>query len=330
MKPTRREHEDIAKRIITFHISSANSILKTTVSHFLKQKIPRQTIYDILKKYNLHKTRTFLSKSGRPAKISDKEVQSLVKTVNNKTGISQRRLGRQFGEHQSTISRTLKKRTSVKIFTRRKAPKYRDEKQKHRAQSNSCTLYKILKPDVQLILDDEKYFSLNGDIACYRKYYTTDRSTALPKVKFKTKIKFEPKLLVWMAVSQKGISSIYVHRSTIAIKQETYLHDCIRKRLLPFINHHHKNDNVLFWPDLASSHYSKQGQEFLQANNIKFVERQQNPPNVPQARPIETIWSLVEQKLYEGTWQAKNLEQLSRRVILKAKQLDQDLVTSMI
>ena len=298
---------------------------------FLKTKnIPRQTNYDILKKYNLHKTRTFLSKSGRPAKISDKEVQSLVKTVNNKTGISQRRLGRQFGEHQSTISRTLKKRTSVKIFTRRKAPKYRDENQKHRAQSNSCTLYKILKPDVQLILDDEKYFSLNGDIACYRKYYTTDRSIALPKVKFKTKIKFEPKLLVWMAVSQKGISSIYVHRSTIAIKQETYLHDCIRKRLLPFINHHHKNDNVLFWPDLASSHYSKQGQEFLQANNIKFVERQQNPPNVPQARPIETIWSLVEQKLYEGTWQAKNLEQLSRRVILKAKQLDQDLVTSMI
>ena len=59
MKLTRREHENIAKRIITFHISSANSILKTKVSHFLKQKIPRQTIYDILKKYNVHKTTTF-------------------------------------------------------------------------------------------------------------------------------------------------------------------------------------------------------------------------------------------------------------------------------
>ena len=116
----------------------------------------------------------------------------------------------------------------------------------------------------------------------------------------------------------------------LLLSRKTYLHDCIRKRLLPFINHHHKNDNILFWPDLASSHYSKQGQEFLQTNNIKFVERQQNPPNVPQARPIETIWSLIEQKVYEGTWQAKNFEQLSRRVILKAKQLDQDLVTSMI
>ena len=85
--------------------------------------------------------------------------------------------------------------------------------------------------DVQLILDDEKYFSLNGDISCNRKYYTTDRLTSPPEVKFKTKMKFDSKLLVWMAVSQKAISSIYVNRSTIAIKQETYLRDCVRKRL---------------------------------------------------------------------------------------------------
>ena len=62
---------------------------------------------------------------------------------------------------------------------------------------------------------------------------------------------------------------------------------------------------------LLSSHYSKQVQAFLQANNIKFVQRQQNPPNVPQARPIETTWSLLEQKVYEGAWEAKNFEQLS-------------------
>ena len=57
MKLTRRGHEDIAKRIVTVRISSANFILKTAVSH-LKQKIPWQTIYDILKKYNVHKTTT--------------------------------------------------------------------------------------------------------------------------------------------------------------------------------------------------------------------------------------------------------------------------------
>ena len=60
---------------------------------------------------------------------------------------------------------------------------------------------------------DEKYFSLTGDVSCNRRYYTTDSFTAPPKVNYKTKMKFEPKLFVWMAVSHKGVSSIYVHRS---------------------------------------------------------------------------------------------------------------------
>ena len=92
-----------------------------------------------------------------------------------------------------------------------------------------------------------------------------------------------------MAISQKGASSIYVHRSAITIKQRIYLNKCTRKRLLPFIKYHHKGDNILFWPDLTSSHYSKQVQDFLKAHQINFVQRQQNPPNVPQSHPIETI-----------------------------------------
>ena len=93
------------------------------------------------------------------------------------------------------------------------------------------------------------------------------------------------------------------------MKPKIYLNECIRKRLLPFIKHHHKHDNILFWPDFASSHYSKQVQDFLTVNQISFVQRQQNPPNVPQARPIETIWSLLKQKIYEGVWEVKNLNQ---------------------
>ena len=68
-----------------------------------------------------------------------------------------------------------------------------------------------------------------------------------------------------------------------------YLNECIRKRLLPFIKHYHKGDNILFWSDLASLHYSKQLHDFLMIKQINSVQRQQNPPNVPQARPIETI-----------------------------------------
>jgi transposase len=330
MKRTQQEHENLAKSIVTFHINNSNNVVKNTVSHFVKQNIPRQTIYDILKKYKEHGTTNFLPKSGRPSKMSDKKVNELIKKVNNKTGVSQRRLGRRFRVHQSTISRIINNRTTIKIYKRKSAPKYTDHDQERRAKLNCLKLYKILKPDVQLILDDEKYFTLSGNSYDSRHYYTSDPKTTPSDLKYRKKKKYEEHLLVWMAISTKGISSIYVHRSKVAIRQGSYLNECLRKRLLPFINKHHKNDSILFWPDLASSHYSNQAQQFLKDNNINYVRRHQNPPNVPQVRPIETIWSLLEKKVYEGAWEAKSLDQLARRIILKAKELDQDMVTHMI
>ena len=117
------------------------------------------------------KQQTFYQRFGRSSRLSNKDVQALVKSVNNKIEISQRRLARQFGVHQSTISRTFKNKTTVKTHTRKSASKYKNWKSK-----KACywELHKILKVHIQLILEDEKYFSLTGDIACHRKYYITD------------------------------------------------------------------------------------------------------------------------------------------------------------
>ena len=38
----------------------------------------------------------------------------------------------------------------------------------------------------------------------------------------------------------------------------------------------------------------------------------------------------VSQKVYEGAWEAENLDQLAKRIILKAKELNQSVVTRMI
>ena len=97
-----------------------------------------------------------------------------------------------------------------------------------------------------------------------------------------------------------------------------------------FIEKHHHGDSILFWPDLASAHYSKEVQAFLVNHGITCVKRSQNSPNVPQARPIETIWSLLEQKVYDQGWEARNLDELAKRITLKAKDIDQNVVTKMI
>ncbi|CAF2066567.1 unnamed protein product [Rotaria magnacalcarata] len=239
---TRGEREALSQRICNFYIDSSNNSVKTTVNYFKKQNIPQTTIYNILRKYRQHGTTKYLPKSGRPYKISDKQLDGLVKSVNNRCGLSQRKLGRRFGVHHSTISRTLRKRTSVVIRKRRKAPKMNSEDQESRARKNCGKMY---------------------------------------------------------------------------------------RKLLRGCDYHH-NGNYLFWPDLASAHYSNLVKERLHKKNVPFVARQDNPPNVPQARPIETVWALLERKVYENNWEAKNLDALARRIKQKAKELDQKMLQAMV
>ena len=77
-------------------------------------------------------------------------------------------------------------------------------------------------------------------------------------------------------MSSKGTSDIYVHKSIQVVNQETYLKECINKRLLPFIAKYHSNGNYLFWPDLAKAHYSNIVQQLLQSKNfssfLKFTK----------------------------------------------------------
>jgi hypothetical protein len=56
-----------------------------------------------------------------------------------------------------------------------------------------------------------------------------------------------------------------------------------------FIQKHHKNQIIVFWPDLASAHYGKDTLVELEELKIEYVSKEENPPNVPKIRPIEKI-----------------------------------------
>ncbi len=119
---------------------------------------------------------------------------------------------------------------------------------------------------------------------------------------------------MWVAISENGISSPFFAKQNQAIDETTYLNECIVKRLMPFINNHHLKQKVLFWPDLASSHYSNIVTRYLDENNVEFVDRQFNPQNCPQSRPIETLWSILKNMVYDQGWEAENINQLQQRV----------------
>lgn len=57
-----------------------------------------------------------------------------------------------------------------------------------------------------------------------------------------------------------------------------------------------KDKSIMFWPDLATSHYANIVTKDLSVRKIEFIPKENNPPNVPQCRPIENYWALVKQE----------------------------------
>ena len=65
---------------------------------------------------------------------------------------------------------------------------------------------------------------------------------------------------------------------------------------------------------------------FLRDESIVYVEKENNPTNLPQPRPIEDFFGYLDQLVYDKGWTAKNTDQLIRRVKSCLKKVDMDVV----
>ena len=143
------------------------------------------------------------------------------------------------------------------------------EAQKKIARPN-CKRLLELYPEVDFIIDDESYFTFaNTSLSGNNVYYSNDPKSAPDTVKYRFKAKFEPKLLVWMAISPHGVCRPFFVQKNLAINSETYLQNCIKKRLIPFIKEYYSDNKYVFWPDLATSHYANIVQNYLKSEKYQ-------------------------------------------------------------
>lgn len=299
-------------------------------------RLPKREIVDIFQNENISKTTIYrtiaeceqgipclnLPKSGRPKVLSEVRENRVVESARHKVGTSHRKLARRFHVSNSTIQRTLERR-NLTYRKRRKCPKY-TQNQLQRIPICCRALRRIhFANNKRIILDDEKYFTFsNSEMKGNDGFYTDNIEDCPNEVATKAKKKFEDKVLVWAAISDRGISRPYVGRVRgEAVDANIYTQRCLPK-LVDFINEQHIGDEIMFWPDLASCHYARITRDWLAAHNIPFVPKEDNPPNIPQARPIETFWSLLSRKVYDNGWEAADEQMLRRRIYQKIREVD--------
>lgn len=298
------ERQVIAKRVLHFYSEICNKSKVETVKHFLKEGLKRRTIYEIINRFNTRGTTDFAPKTGRPPTVSTpKMVKNVTKKLLN-TNLSEHKIASQLKTSQTIVNR-IKNKNNIKTNKCITASKYSGN-QSPRAKTYCREIYRksIHK---SLIIDDESYVLADPENIPGQKYFRFTEKCSVPdKLMFKCKEKFPKKYLVWQAMDDKGnVSKPYIKIG--CMNTDEYREECLEKRLLPFVLKHHSIDNVLFWPDLATIHYSGRAQEWLKYNRIECIAKERNPPNVPHARPIERFWSICKRRYGQRSRVPKNL-----------------------
>ena len=316
------KQEELRERVVTFYLNHIPEPRRVTINHFKEEGVPKRTINNIITTYIKRKTTKRAVGSGQIfQKMSKKKVRQLYKDFNHSDKYSISSAARKYNVKRPTIKYWLKKR-QIKRFRKKKSPKY-SETQKLMVKRQCAWIYRYFRK-FDFVIDDEKYFTLSHSLN--NSYFSSPTKSTPDSVKFQPKQKFEPKVMLWIAISKYGFSRPYLRKSGLAVDQKVYLNECLKKRLIPFIKDKHRDNNYMFWPDKASAHYANTVTHYLNTQNIRFLPKYRNATNVLQCRPIEDFFGYLCQLVYAKGWAAQNTNQLINRIKRCLKKVDPNVV----
>ena len=110
MRLNAAERESFQKRLEVFFVKNSNIKNSETLNRFEKEGIARNTTYDNLKGLKTGQSFSDKKHSGYSTFRTREKKAKLKRLVNNRKGVSRRKLDLKFGVNQSTIGRQYKQR----------------------------------------------------------------------------------------------------------------------------------------------------------------------------------------------------------------------------
>jgi hypothetical protein len=173
-------------------------------------------------------------------------------------------------------------------------------KAKKSAPKTTARQKSVIKARLKLLT--QYFFSAKSIYKClmddgnewqHHSYYESEDHPTTEDVKFICKTKFPAKVLLWLAVSESGISEQVFFKAGLAVNKEVYISKCIPEK-------------IVFWPDLASAHYAKDTLVRLEELKIEYFPKEENPPNVPQMRHMKNFRANLKRKVYSNNYGPKD------------------------
>lgn len=311
------------KLIGIFWEKNPNKTKSEIFHHFSEMGFKKTFIYNAIKLLENQKSMDRKPGSGKKCQLSDSKIKAKLKAETvGRSAKSYRELGRKYKVTGNTIKKYLLD-MQVKKKSKKSAP-HTTELQESVIKSRLKLLsqnYFSVNLNYKCVMDDESYFTVEGNEWQQKYYFESEDQPAPEKFKLIKKCKFPAKVLLWVAISENGISEPVFFKGGLAVNKDVYIGKCLPV-LQKFIEKFHKKEKIVFWPDLASAHYAKDTLDDLKRRKIPYIPKEQNPLNVPQLRPIENFWAYLKRKVYNNNYRAKNVDCLIAKIKKELKTIE--------
>uniref|UniRef100_A0A8C5MML4 Tc1-like transposase DDE domain-containing protein n=1 Tax=Leptobrachium leishanense TaxID=445787 RepID=A0A8C5MML4_9ANUR len=132
-------------------------------------------------------------------------------------------------------------------------------------------------------------------------------------------------VMFWAGIMGRELVGPFRVPEGVKITSAKYV-EFLTDHFLPWYRNYAFCNKIIFMHDNAPSHAAKNTSASMAAMGIKGAKVMVWPPSSPDLNPIENLWSILKQKIYEGGRQFTSKQQLWEAIVTSCKQIEAQTV----
>lgn len=312
---------DLRKIVIALHCEgkSLREIGKIVEKSF-------STVRNIVNKYNFSGRIKDFPKTGRPKKLSNRQVKLICREVKNKPSSSAVKIAEQISNESgnnvsaSTVRRTLNS-NGLHGRVPRKKPFISAVNKKKRLEFAKNLVGSSQNFWNRTIFTDESKFEIFGG-GRKQKIWRLKNEEMHPKNLLPTVKHGGGSVMVWGCMSSSGVGNLVFIESIM--RKEDYLR-ILKKNLKPSVNKLGLDSSWIFQQDNDPKHTAKIVKDWL-ARNVP--NQLHSPPQSPDLNPIEHLWEHLDRQVRKHNITSR--DQLKNCLIEEWAKIPQDVTQNLV
>lgn len=315
---------------------SSRQLLK----EFPRKNWSRSGLDKLLKKIDEHGSISRIAGTGRRRSVrTDENVEAVAKLVLSQeekphSHRTVRQISRELSIPRSSVHDIIKKDLRLKCFKKTEAQELTTANKLARLDRSKRLLKKYPAHMVDFIwFSDEKLFTIaapsnSQNDRVYVHSGVKKRDVSGTRL-LRTRPTFSKSIMVTVAVSVLGCTSIHFLEPGVKINGEYYRGKVLQKMLLPEIRRISGADCFVFQQDSAPAHRAAATVELLKKETPDFISPDLWPPNSPDLNPVDySVWGILQEKVYST--RIVDLEDLKQRLLTEWENLDHGIIIASI